>query len=187
MKSHFWVSDVPDFGSDQMERSRSASCQSVSLADEGTPDKVGNCITHTHNNHYSTPHGFSWIKWQSKRSSQVSLLEPAVQDAFKGEGEELEALAWVKLVLELHPVQEIRMKHVYKTTTGKCVTQQHGCQGESCWAVETDDLCSSSSLHPPAPAPGPSPGDRHPSFFPSGNWSGSIFKRLMLNNGWMTF
>lgn len=33
----------------------------------------------------------------------MSLLKSAVQDAFKSERQELEALAWIKLVLELHP------------------------------------------------------------------------------------
>ncbi len=44
------------------------------------------------------------------RSCQVSVLKPPVQDAVEGEGEELEALAWVKLVLELHPVQKIKIQ-----------------------------------------------------------------------------
>lgn len=34
----------------------------------------------------------------------MSLIKSAIQDALKSEGEELEALPWIKLVLKLHPV-----------------------------------------------------------------------------------
>lgn len=53
----------------------------------------------------------------------ISFLKAPVQDAFEGEGEEFEALAGVKLVLELHPVQKIKAPIRRKTMTRKPLTR----------------------------------------------------------------
>lgn len=46
----------------------------------------------------------------------MSLFKSAIQDAFKSKGKELEALAWIKLVLELHPVCKKRIKESESTS-----------------------------------------------------------------------
>lgn len=86
-----------------------------------------------------------------KSSRQISVLEPSIQDAVEGEGEELEALARVKLVLELHPVQKIK-KQFRQNEQEASRTSGDWLSG---WvmlsrAVVADDPCSSfhTHLHP---------------------------------------
>lgn len=84
----------------------------------------------------------------------MSLLKSAVQDAFKSERQELEALAWIKLVLELHPVHIKRKKQNRVASLKRGQEQQQQQHRDS----QADDPWSSFHCHPPAPAPGPALG-----------------------------
>lgn len=99
----------------------------------------------TDRNHYEQMRDVNGRK--RRRCGGISVFKPPVQDAFECEGEELEALTCVKLVLELHPAQRIKNRQEENRSAGvsQITSQTHGGDDGQAGATlsgAADDLCS---------------------------------------------
>lgn len=123
-------------------------------------------------NHKSTPHRYN----RAERESADFTPQISHPGCFRKQMEGTWSLGRSKTCFEIPPCVN-KIKRPIKKNKYKCLTQN---------TSEPLRLMTRGLHSTPASAHVPDLSDRHLSF-PSGKRSGSIFKRLLLNNDWTTF